>query len=62
MTPTVLSSTVARTAFKLDSNHNLCDSSAELFQLNYHANWQLALTLVHDKPVDNRYISIYNDI
>ena len=43
------------------SNHNLCDSSAVLQQLNDQANWELVMWL-DDKPVGDGYISIYNNV
>ena len=32
-----------------------CDTGAVLHQLSYHANWQLVIMWVYDKPVDMRF-------
>ena len=42
-----------------DSNPDLWETSAALYQLSYQANWQLIVMLIDDKPVDDGYISIY---
>ena len=38
---------------KRDSNHDLCDTSAVLYQLSYQAGWKLATLWVRNIPVDN---------
>ena len=35
-----------------DSNSDLCDASAVLFQLNFQANWEQFVLWVDYKPVD----------
>ena len=40
------------------SNPDICDASAVLYQLSYQANWELVITWVNDKPVDDGYRSI----
>jgi len=39
-----------------DLNLDLCDKGAVIYQLSYQANWELAVTWVHDKPLDIRYL------
>ena len=34
-------------------NPVLCDAGALLHQLSYHANWELVIKLVYDKPIFN---------
>ena len=36
-----------------DSNPDLCDASAVLYQLSYQANLELAIIWVNDKSVDS---------
>ena len=40
--------------------HDLCDTGAVLYQLNYQANWELAILWVRNIPVeDKEYKWIY---
>ena len=40
--------------------HDLCDTGAELYQLSYQANWELAILWVRNIPVeDEEYKWIY---
>ena len=39
-----------------DTNPNLCDTCAVLYQLSYLANWQLVVLWVDTKPVDDGYV------
>ena len=39
-----------------DSNPDLYDVGAVLFQLLYQTNWELVITWVNDKPVDSGYM------
>ena len=41
-----------------DSNPDLCDGSAVLYQLSYQANWELVIVWIDDKPLDDGYRSI----
>ena len=41
---------------KGDSNVDLCDAGAVLYQLSYQANWELVIRWVYDKPVDTGYM------
>ena len=41
-----------------DSNPDLCDASAVLYQLSYQGNWELVVMWVHCKSVDDGCISI----
>ena len=36
-----------------DSNPNLCNACAVLYQLSYQANWKLVIMWVYKKPVDS---------
>ena len=36
-----------------DSNPDLCDAGAVLYQLSYQPNWVLVIMWVNDKPVDS---------
>ena len=42
-----------------DSNLDLCDASAVLYQLSYQAYWELVVRWVDEKPADDGYKSIY---
>ena len=44
---------VAKERPEQDSNPDLCDASAVLYQLSYQANLELAIIWVNDKPVDS---------
>ena len=39
-----------------DSNPDLCDAGAVLYQLSYQANWELVIMWVYDNPVDSGYM------
>ena len=56
---------VARKVWKIQAwtgtwtlNPDLCDAGAVLHQLSYQANWELVVTLVNDKQLDDRNRSI----
>ena len=42
-----------------DSNPDLCNVSAVLYQLSYQANWELVVMWGDNKPIDDIYIYIY---
>ena len=44
--------------FKLerDSNPDLCNASAVLYELGHQANWELVIMWVNNKPVDSGYV------
>ena len=39
-----------------DSNPDLCDAGAGLYQLSSQAKWELVIMWVNDKPVDSEYM------
>ena len=39
-----------------DSNPDLCNAGAVLYQLSYQAKWELVIIRVYDKPVDRGYM------
>ena len=39
-----------------DSNPDLCDAGAVLYQLSCQGNWELVIMWVYDKPVDSGYM------
>ena len=50
--------------FKLerDSNPDLCDVGAVLFQLSFQVNWKLFIMWGYDKSVDNGYRSGFESV
>ena len=44
-----------RAGLKRNSNPDLCDAGAVLYQLSYQANWELVVMWVDDKLVDVGY-------
>ena len=44
---------VAKERPEWDSNPDLCDASAVLYQLSYQANLELAIIWVNDKSIDS---------
>ena len=51
----VFSATFEQERPERDSNPDLCDAAAVLYQSSYQANWELVFIWVHDKPVDDGY-------
>ena len=45
-----------------DSNPDLCDAGALLYQFSYQANSELVIMWVYDKPVDSGYMLLSNEI
>ena len=43
----------------MDSNLDLCDAGAVLYQSSYQANWELIVLWVDNKPIDNGYRSTF---
>jgi len=42
-----------------DSNPDLFDASAVIYQLSNQANWELVIMWVNDKPLDDEYGPAY---
>ena len=40
-----------------DSNSELCNAGAVLYQFSFQGNWELVVMWVDDKPVDDGYES-----
>ena len=45
-----------------DSNPDLCNAGAVLYQLSYQANWELVVMWVNDQPIYDGYRSILQSV